>query len=171
MKGAKSQCLYETVLSLRRPVSRWGSIYWWSRQYPATDAAECKISRSMVIDVYQWLKEICGWRLLNHNDLNLWPLLPDLLTWWPLPEWLWPLLLDLLTWRPLAVTSPAEATKVVIPPVMAVTSATKMATPPGTSSIVLTSLAGATKVITLPQPLWLLAFCRSYWGRNYFWLL
>ena len=25
----------------------------------------------MAIDVYQWLREICGWRLINYNDLRL----------------------------------------------------------------------------------------------------
>ena len=47
-------------------------IYWWARQYPVTDAAaECEVSRQVAIDVYQWLREICGWRLLNHDDLRL----------------------------------------------------------------------------------------------------
>ena len=47
-------------------------IYWWSRQYPVTDAAqESEVSRSVAIDVYQWLREICGWRLINHDDLRL----------------------------------------------------------------------------------------------------
>ena len=37
-----------------------------------SDAAEeCEVSRSVAIDVYQWLREICGWRLLNHDDLTL----------------------------------------------------------------------------------------------------
>ena len=37
-----------------------------------TDAAqESEVSRSMAIDVYQWLREICGWRLMNHDDLHL----------------------------------------------------------------------------------------------------
>ena len=47
--------------------------YWWARQYPVIDAAaECEVSRQVAIDVYQWLREICGWRLLNHDDLSLW---------------------------------------------------------------------------------------------------
>ena len=29
------------------------------------------MSRSVAIDVYQWLREICGWRLINHDDLRL----------------------------------------------------------------------------------------------------
>ena len=37
-----------------------------------TDAAqESEVSRSVAIDVYQWLREICGWRLTNHDDLHL----------------------------------------------------------------------------------------------------
>ena len=47
-------------------------IYWWSRQYPVTDAAqESEVCRSLAIDLYQWLREICGWRLQNHDDLRL----------------------------------------------------------------------------------------------------
>ena len=47
-------------------------IYWWSRQYPVTDAAqESEVCRSMAIHLYQWLWEICGWRLQNHDDLRL----------------------------------------------------------------------------------------------------
>ena len=37
-----------------------------------SDAAEeCEISRDVAIDACQWLREICGWRLLNHDDLTL----------------------------------------------------------------------------------------------------
>ena len=34
---------------------------------------EYEHSRSFAIDVYicQWLRKICGWRLLNNNDLKL----------------------------------------------------------------------------------------------------
>ena len=36
-----------------------------------TDAAqESEVCRSMAIDLYQWLREICGWRLQNHDDLR-----------------------------------------------------------------------------------------------------
>ena len=77
MGGAKSQYHYEMVatffektrISLRQYLLL---IYWWSRQYPVTDAAqESEVSRSVAIDVYQWLREIYGWRLTNHDDLRL----------------------------------------------------------------------------------------------------
>ena len=75
MAGAKSQCHYEMVPFLKRRISLRQHlllIYWWSRQYPVTDSAqESEVSRSVAIDLYQWLREICGWRLINHDDLRL----------------------------------------------------------------------------------------------------
>ncbi len=47
-------------------------IYWWVRQYPVTQAAsECEVSNKVAVDTYQWLREICNWRLLNHDDMTL----------------------------------------------------------------------------------------------------
>ena len=47
-------------------------MYWWVRQYPVTQAAhECEVAKSTAVDVYQWLREICSWRLINHDDLTL----------------------------------------------------------------------------------------------------
>ena len=47
-------------------------IYWWVRQYPVTQAAkECEVANGTAVDVYQWLREICSWRLINHDDLTL----------------------------------------------------------------------------------------------------
>ena len=40
-------------------------LYWWIRQYPVGDAAEeAKVSRETAINVYQWLREVCGTKLL-----------------------------------------------------------------------------------------------------------
>ena len=47
-------------------------IYWWVRQYPVTQAAkECEVANGTAVDVYQWLREICSWRLINCDDLTL----------------------------------------------------------------------------------------------------
>ena len=47
-------------------------MYWWARQYPVTQAAaEAETSEKTATDVYQWLREICGWRLLNFDDCRL----------------------------------------------------------------------------------------------------
>ena len=47
-------------------------MYWWARQYPVTQAAaEAETSEKTATDVYQWLREICGWRLLNFADCRL----------------------------------------------------------------------------------------------------
>ena len=47
-------------------------IYWWVRQYPITqEACECEVAKGTAVDVYQWLREICSWRLINHDDLRL----------------------------------------------------------------------------------------------------
>ena len=32
---------------------------------------EFEVSRPIAIDMYQWLREICSWRLLNRDDLRL----------------------------------------------------------------------------------------------------
>jgi len=47
-------------------------MYWWYRQYPVTRAyQEAEVSKTTVIDVYQWLREICSYRLLYHEYLKL----------------------------------------------------------------------------------------------------
>ncbi len=36
-------------------------MYWWARQYPVTDMAkEAQIEFKVVIDIYQWLREVCS---------------------------------------------------------------------------------------------------------------
>lgn len=34
-------------------------------------ARESEVAKGTAIDVYQWLREICSWRLINHEDLRL----------------------------------------------------------------------------------------------------
>ena len=47
-------------------------IYWWCRQYAVSDAyKEAGVSKTTAIDVYQWLREVCSSRLLNHDILHL----------------------------------------------------------------------------------------------------
>ena len=43
-------------------------LHWWCRQYPVTDAAEeAKVSKVTAIQCYQYLRDICSWRLLNRD--------------------------------------------------------------------------------------------------------
>ena len=43
-------------------------IYWWVRQYPVTDAAqEAEVQEKSAVQVYQYLRDICSWRLLNRD--------------------------------------------------------------------------------------------------------
>ena len=47
-------------------------IYWWARQYPVSMASEeAETTNRTAIDIYQWLREICGWRLLTIDDCHL----------------------------------------------------------------------------------------------------
>ena len=44
------------------------------QQHPMTQAArESKAAKGTAVDVYQWLREICSWRLINHDidDMTL----------------------------------------------------------------------------------------------------
>ena len=41
-------------------------MYWWVRQYPVSDAAqEAEVQERTAIQVYQYLRDICSWRLVN----------------------------------------------------------------------------------------------------------
>ena len=41
-------------------------MHWWVRQYPVTQAAEeAKISEATAVQAYQYLRDICSWRLTN----------------------------------------------------------------------------------------------------------
>lgn len=43
-------------------------MYWWVRQYPVTDAAqEAEVQEKSAVQVYQYLRDICSWRLLNRD--------------------------------------------------------------------------------------------------------
>ena len=41
-------------------------MYFWARQFPATDATEeAKLSVRVIIDMYQWFHEVCSTKLLQ----------------------------------------------------------------------------------------------------------
>ena len=43
--------------------------HWWAREYPVTDAAEeAEVDRKTAIRAYQHCRDICGWRLQNHDS-------------------------------------------------------------------------------------------------------
>ena len=31
-------------------------------------ASESEVAKGNAVDMYQWLREICSWRLINHDD-------------------------------------------------------------------------------------------------------
>ena len=40
-------------------------MYWWSREYPVTDAAKiAEVDENTAVDVYRWLREVCSTKLL-----------------------------------------------------------------------------------------------------------
>ena len=41
-------------------------MYWWARQYPVSDEAE--VDEKTAIQIYQYCRDICSWRLLNHDS-------------------------------------------------------------------------------------------------------
>ena len=43
----------------------------WFIGHDSIQWQESEVSRSVATDVYQWMREICGWRLINHDDLRL----------------------------------------------------------------------------------------------------
>ena len=49
------------------PLQKWLlMLYLWAREYPVTDAAEeAEISSRVVVDIYQWLREVCTNKLLQ----------------------------------------------------------------------------------------------------------
>ena len=41
-------------------------MYWWSREYPVTDAARvAEVDENTAVDVYRWLREVCSTKLIN----------------------------------------------------------------------------------------------------------
>ena len=43
-------------------------MYWWVHQYPVSDATqEVEVERKTAVQVYQYLRDICSWRLLNRD--------------------------------------------------------------------------------------------------------
>ena len=55
------------------PLRKWlVLLYWWSREYPVLMATEeAEITKHTAIDVFQWLREVCSWRLLNIDDFRV----------------------------------------------------------------------------------------------------
>ena len=44
-------------------------MFWWVRQYPVSKAVEeAKISEVSAIQSYQYLRDICSWRLTSLNS-------------------------------------------------------------------------------------------------------
>ena len=44
-------------------------LHWWIREYPVTDAAEeAKVTETTAIQVYQYFRDICSWRLVTHDS-------------------------------------------------------------------------------------------------------
>jgi hypothetical protein len=44
-------------------------LHWWIREYPVIDAAEeAKVTEATAIQVYQYFRDICSWRLLTHDS-------------------------------------------------------------------------------------------------------
>ena len=47
-------------------------IHWWSRQYTETQAAEdAKVSQVTAVQAYQYLRDVCSWRLTTVDALRL----------------------------------------------------------------------------------------------------
>ena len=44
-------------------------VYWWAREYPVKDAAEeAEVDEKTAIQIYQYCRDLCSWRLLNHDS-------------------------------------------------------------------------------------------------------
>ena len=47
-------------------------MHWWCRQYPVTDAAqEAKVTEATAVQIYQYFRDICSWKLLQDAPLKL----------------------------------------------------------------------------------------------------
>ena len=47
-------------------------MHWWCRQYPVTDAAqEAKVTEATAVQIYQYFRDICSWKLLENAPLQL----------------------------------------------------------------------------------------------------
>jgi len=43
-------------------------VHWWVREYPVTNAAqEVHIREATAVQAYQYLRDICSWRLMQHD--------------------------------------------------------------------------------------------------------
>ena len=46
-------------------------MYWWAREYPVKGAAEeAEVDEKTAIQVYQYCRDVCSWRILNHDSLS-----------------------------------------------------------------------------------------------------
>ena len=59
-----------SVEKSKLPLQKWlVMMHWWIREYPVTDAAEeAKVTETTAIQVYQYFRDICSWRLLTHDS-------------------------------------------------------------------------------------------------------
>ena len=76
--GYRWRCCCKTSVSLRSgtffeksrlQLRQWIVLmYWWAREYPVKDAAdEANVDEKTAIQAYQYCRDICSWRLLNHD--------------------------------------------------------------------------------------------------------
>ena len=48
-------------------------MYWWAREYPVKDAAEeAQADEKTAIQIYQYFRDICSWRLLSRDAPHGW---------------------------------------------------------------------------------------------------
>ena len=46
-------------------------MYCWAREYPIKDAAEgAEVDEKTAIQVYEYCRDMCSWRILNHDSLS-----------------------------------------------------------------------------------------------------
>ena len=44
-------------------------MYWWACEYPVKDAAEeAEVDEKTAIQMYQYCRDVCSWRILNHDS-------------------------------------------------------------------------------------------------------
>ena len=59
-----------TTLKSKLSLQKWlVLLHWWIREYLVTDAAEeAKVTETTAIQVYQYFRDICSWRLVTHDS-------------------------------------------------------------------------------------------------------
>ena len=44
-------------------------MYWWACEYPVKDAGEeAEVDEETAIQVYQYCRDVCSWRILKHDS-------------------------------------------------------------------------------------------------------